>query len=59
MLQEIMSTSDNTQQTNQEVQELTDDNLKEVSGGIGALEIPYVEVLGEPSPPSVKPKAHL
>lgn len=29
-----MTTSDNTEQTNEEVQELTDENLEEVSGGV-------------------------
>ena len=47
-LQETMSTSDNTQQTDQEVQELTDENLVEVSGG-ACVAAPYILQGGSPS----------
>lgn len=47
-LQETMSTSDNTQQTDQEVQELTDENLVEVSGG-ACVAAPYILQVGSPS----------
>ena len=54
-----MTTTDNTEHLHEGVQELTDENLEEVTGGTSPLGTDWANALSEPLPPSIETTSFL